>query len=82
MKPYLIFVEGGNTPSHVHSTESSAYTEAYRLAEKFPDKEIMLLHIVKRLKHSDKKTQSLGSHIPDLTTKALVTARTLKLPRK
>ena len=75
MKGYLIFVEGSNTPTHVHVGAREALVEAHRLALKFPDKEVMLLHLTKRLKAVDNKVMSIGSHLPEtaiLTTQDMV----------
>lgn len=72
MKAYLIFIDGGNIPQSLHANETAAYQEAKRLAKKFPEKEIMLLQIVKRLKSVNGELISLGSHIPPLITNDLV----------
>ena len=75
MKGYLIFVEGSNAPTRVHAGVREALAESHRLALKFPDKEVMLLHLTKRLKAVDNKVESIGSHLPEiaiLTTQDMV----------
>lgn len=79
-KGYVIFVEGAETPEVVHATFSAAFWHTRRLAERFPDREIMLLQLHKRYFYDSKtqKLQKLGSHVPPnperkiLTTKDLV----------
>jgi hypothetical protein len=72
MKAYLIFIDGGNIPQSLHANEFAAIEEAKRLAKKFPEKEIMLLQVVKRFKSNNGELVSLGSHLPPLTTNDLV----------
>jgi hypothetical protein len=67
MKPYLIFVEGGNTPHRIFNDELSALNEAKRLAVKYPKKEVMLLQVAKRLISDNDSVVSLGSHFPEFT---------------
>jgi hypothetical protein len=98
MKAHLIFIDGGNIPQVVHATHEAAMAEATRLAKKFPEKEIMLLRVAKRLKFENGELVSLGSHVPPvtITTNQLVRTKhfreekpkienkttTLKLPKK
>lgn len=75
MKGFMIFVEGSNAPTVVHSPFTVAKTEAHRLANKFPDKEILVLQIAKRFMLVDGAVKSLGSHLPvdyKLTPKSMV----------
>lgn len=77
MKGYLIFVEGGHTPNVVHGSLDQAFKVGYELAKRNPDKAVMLLQMVKRIKaEPDGEVVSLGSHSP------LITVDKLELSRK
>jgi hypothetical protein len=77
MKPYLIFIDGGNAPQVIHASEGSALKEANRLAKNFPDKEIMILQVLKRLKSTNGVVESIGSHIPPMTASDLIPRKTM-----
>lgn len=86
MKGYMIFLEGKETPKCVHNTINSAYQEAFRLMEEFPDTETMIFRLEKRMKKSaDGKPESLGSHFPPdekqnrINKSLLVTGESLKV---
>lgn len=65
MKGHMIFIEGRNTPTKVHTTPEGAYREMYRLARINPGKEILLFQVVKRVRSENgEKALSLGSHLP------------------
>lgn len=64
MKGFLIFIEGESAPTVVHDSDEKAMREAHRLARRFPEKQVMLLRMVKRLRGNEDGVKSLGSHMP------------------
>lgn len=65
-KGYMLFVEGMEPPKKVHRSIQSAWREMHRLASLNPGKEVMLLHLYKRinLMPGEEQAESIGSHLP------------------
>ena len=54
---YMIFVEGGTSPTCKHPTFDDAYREVIRLSKMFPDKEIMVLKYKARYRAKPKEIE-------------------------
>ncbi len=85
-KGFANYVDGMAPPQKIHINVNSAWREMVRLAELFPDKDVYIYQVVKRMKWDaeTKKIVSHGSHIPSdcvgstIDKEAMVTRKSLK----